>query len=101
MTAQTDSIEKETERAAMLTKRMMETPEPEPPMMMELTLMESERASSIRRRRTRYTPLPGILDNATNLAPSAWPPHATRQTLRGHFLLAGDGFDAHGVGVVV
>ena len=39
VTAQIYSIEKETERAAMLTKRMMETPLPEPPMIMEPTLM--------------------------------------------------------------
>ena len=58
VTAQIENIEKETERVAMLTKRMMELPLPEPPMMTEPTLMESERASSKRRRRTRYTPLP-------------------------------------------
>ena len=57
VTAHIDSIEKETERAAMLTKRMMETPLPEHPTMTEPTMMESERASSKRRRRTRYTPL--------------------------------------------
>ena len=74
VTAQMDSIEKETERAAMLTKRMMQTPLPEPPMMMEPTLMESKRASSKRRRRTRYTPLPGIMENAVYLPQSAGPP---------------------------
>ena len=74
VTAQIESTEKETERAAMLTKRMMETPLPEPPMMMEPTLMESERASSKRRRRTRYTPLPRIMENEVYLAPSTWPP---------------------------
>ena len=45
-----ESIEKEVQRIAMLTKRMMETPLPEPPM------MESDRASAKRRRRTRNTP---------------------------------------------
>ena len=101
VTAQIDSIEKETERAAMLTKRMMETPLLEPPTMMEPTLKESEQASSKRRRRTRYTPLPGIMENAVYLAPSAWLPFATRLTLRGHFLLTGDRFDVHSVGVMV
>ena len=33
-----------------------------------------DRASAKRRRRTRYTPLPGIMENAVCLAPSAWPP---------------------------
>merc|ERR1719434_151645 len=66
MTAQIENIEKETERVVMLTKRMLEPPLPEPPMMeppmmMEPTLVESERGSSKRRRRTRYTPLPGIM----------------------------------------
>ena len=89
VTAQMVSIEKETERAAVLTKRMLEPPLPEAPMMMEPTLMESERASSKRRRRTRYTPLPGIMENAENL-PKRVAPYATRLTLRGHFLLAGD-----------
>ena len=72
VTAQTDSIEKETERAAMLTKRMPEPPLPEPPM------VEPDRTSAKRRRRTRYTPLPGIMENAVCLAPSARPP--TRRT---------------------
>ena len=49
-------IEKATVRAAMLTKRMLETPLPEPQM------VEPERASAKRRRRTRYTPLLGILE---------------------------------------
>ena len=72
-TAQIDSIEKETERAAMLTKRMMEPPLPEPPMT-EPPMVESERTSAKRHRRTRHTPLPEILENAVHLAPSAWPP---------------------------
>ena len=38
MTAQIENIEKETERAAMLTKRMMETPLREPPMMEPLMM---------------------------------------------------------------
>ena len=63
MTAQIESIEKETERGAMLTMRMMEPP-----------MVESGRASAKRRRRTRYTPLPEIMENAVCLAPSAWPP---------------------------
>ena len=61
-------IEKEVERAAMLTKRLMEPPLPEPPM------VESDRTSAKRCRRTRYTPLPGIMENAVYLAASAWPP---------------------------
>ena len=70
--SQMESIEKATERAYMLTKRMMETPLPEPPM------VEPDRTSAKRRRRTRYTPLPGIMENAVYLAPSPWPP--TRRT---------------------
>ena len=61
-------IEEATERVTMLTKRMMEPPMVEPP------LVESDRASAKHRRRTRYTPLPGIMENAVYLAPSAWPP---------------------------
>ena len=72
------NIEKATERAAMLTQRMLETPLPEPPLpeplMVEPPMVESDRASAKRRRRTRYTPLPGIMENAVYLAPSAWPP---------------------------
>ena len=63
----------ETERIEMLTKRMMETPLPEPPMV-ESPMVESDRTSAKRCRRTRYTPLPGIMENAVYLAPSAWPP---------------------------
>ena len=73
LTAHVGSIEKETERVAMLTERMLEPPMMEPPLM-EPPMMESERASAKRRRRTRYTPLPGILENAVYLAPSTWPP---------------------------
>ena len=46
LAAQMESIEKETERVAMLTERMLEPP-----------MMEPERASATRRRRTRYTSL--------------------------------------------
>ena len=35
---------------------------------------ESDRASATRRRRTRYTSLPGIMESEVYLAPSAWPP---------------------------
>ena len=72
-----ESIEKETERVAMLTKRMLEPPLPEPPLpeppMVEPPMLEPDRTSGKRRRRTRYTPLPGIMENAVYLAPSAWP----------------------------
>ena len=68
LVAQMENIEKETERVAMLTKRMLEPPMVEPP------FVESDRASAKRRRRTRYTPLPGVMENAVYLAPSAWPP---------------------------
>ena len=67
------NIEKEVERAAMLTKRMMETPLPEPPLV-EPPMVVLDRTSAKRRRRTRYTPLPGIMEHAVYLAPSAWPP---------------------------
>ena len=78
LAAEMENIEKETDRVAMLTKRMlepplMETPLPEPPMV-EPPLVVSDRASAKRRRRTRYTPLLGIMENAVYLAPSAWPP---------------------------
>ena len=57
---------------------MMETPLPEPPLpeppMVELPMVEPDRTSAKRRRRTRYTPLPGIMEDAVYLAPSAWPP---------------------------
>ena len=68
LAAQMETIEKETERVAMLTKRMLEPPMVEPP------LVDSDRASAKRRRQTRYTPLPGIMENAVYLAPTAWPP---------------------------
>ena len=64
-----ESIEKETERAAS----MMEPPLPEPPMV-EPPMVDSDRAPAKRRRRTRYSPLPGIMENAVYLAPSSWPP---------------------------
>ena len=69
LAAQTESIEKETERMAMLTRRMMEPP-----------MMESEGASAKRRRRTRYTLLLGIMENAVYLAPNSVAPFATRLT---------------------
>ena len=57
----------------MLTRRMMETPLLEP-RMVESPLVEADRASAKRRRRTRYPPLPRIMENAVYLAPHAWPP---------------------------
>ena len=58
----------------MLTKRMMETPLPEPPMvenpLPEPPMMEPDRTSAKRRRRARYTPLPGIMEHAVLLAPN-------------------------------
>ena len=80
VTAQIDSIEKETEKAAMLTKRMMETPLPEPPfpepLLPQPPMVEpSSTTSSVkRRRRTRFSPLAGIVELAVYLAPSAWSP---------------------------
>ena len=65
-------LSEEIERIEKLTKRLLETPLPEPPM------VEPDRTSAKRRRRTRYTELPGIVENAVYLAPSAWPP--TRRT---------------------
>ena len=41
---------------------------------MEPPMMELDWASAKRRRRTRYTPLPGIMENAVYLTPSVWPP---------------------------
>ena len=55
-------LKEELERAAMLTKRLLEPPLFEPPM------VEPDRTSAKCRRRTRYTPLPGIMENA--VAPS-------------------------------
>ena len=60
----------ELEKIETLTKRLLEPPLPEPP------IVESESpglTSAKRRRRTRYTPLPGIMEHAVYLAPSAWP----------------------------
>ena len=52
VTAEIDSIEKASERASMLTKRMMETPLPEPPMveppLVEPPMVESDLASCSR-----------------------------------------------------
>ena len=57
-----------------LTKRELEPPLPEPPIV-EPSLAESPGLTSTKRRRqTRYTPLPGIMEHAVYLAPSAWPP---------------------------
>ena len=68
------NIEKEVARAAMLTKRMMETPLPESPLpeppMVEPPKVVPDRTSAKRRRRTRYTRLPGIMENAVYLAPT-------------------------------
>ena len=61
-------MSEETEMIEMLTKRLLETPLPGPPM------VEPDRTSAKRRRRIRYTPLPRIMENAVCLAPSAWPP---------------------------
>ena len=52
--------ETETERIEMLTKRMMETPSPAPPLVEPPLAASADRTSAKRRRRTRYTPLPGI-----------------------------------------
>ena len=57
---QMESIEKATERASMLTKRLMETPVPEPPLL-EPPIVEP---SAKRRRRTRFSPLLGIVELA-------------------------------------
>ena len=64
----------ETERIEMLTKRMMETPLPVPPLVEPPLVESADGTSAKRRRRTRYTPLPGIMENAVYLAPSARPP---------------------------
>jgi len=78
LAAQVESIEKATERASMLTKRLTETSLPEPPMvvppLMEHPVVELDRTYTKRRRRTRFTPLPGIMEHAVYLAPNAWPP---------------------------
>ena len=62
------SLNEELERIETITKRLLEPPLPTPPM------VEPDHTSAKRRRRTRYTPLPEILENAVYLAPSAWPP---------------------------
>ena len=66
-----ESIEKKTERIAMFTNRMMK-----------------------RRRRTRYISLPGIMENATYLAASAWP-HAARLTLSVRWTAGSQGRDTN------
>ena len=68
------AVGEEAERIEMLTKRMMETPSPAPPLVEPPLVESADRTSAKRRRRTRYTPLPGIMENAVYLAPSAWPP---------------------------
>ena len=68
------NMNKEVERAAMLTKRLMEPPLPEPPIV-EPSLAESPGLTSAkRRRRTQFSQLPGIMEHAVYLAPSSWPP---------------------------
>ena len=71
------NIDKEVERAAMLTRRMMDTPLPQPPMLEPPLpvppMMEPVHPSAKRRRRTRYTTLQGIMEHAVYLAPNAWP----------------------------
>ena len=69
-----ESIEKETEKISMLTKRMMETASPAPSLVEPPLAASADRTSAKRRRRTRYTSLPGILEHAVCQAPSAWPP---------------------------
>ena len=64
----------ELETIETLTKQLLEPPLPEPPIV-EPSLAESPGLTSAKgRRRTRYTPLLGILEHAVYLAPSAWPP---------------------------
>ena len=61
----------------MLSKLMLETPFPELPLpeppMVEPPVVVPDRTSAKRRRRIRYTLLPGVMENAVYLAPSAWP----------------------------
>ena len=52
---------------------MLETPFPVPPLVEPPLVESADRTSAKRRRRTWYTPLPGIIENAVYLAPSAWP----------------------------
>ena len=66
-------LNEELERIETLTKRLLDPPLLEPPMV-EPPMVEPDRTSAKRRRRTRYTPLPGIMEHAVYLAPSAWPP---------------------------
>ena len=67
-----ERIEKETERIEMISMRMMETPSPAPPLAEPPLVESADRASAKRRRRTRHTPLPGILERAVFQAPNAW-----------------------------
>ena len=48
----------------MLTKRIMETHSPAPPLAEPPLVESADRTSAKRRRRTRYTPLPGIMEHA-------------------------------------
>ena len=64
----------ETERIEMLTKRMLETPLPVHPLVEPPLVESADRTSAKRRRRTRYTPLLRIMENAVYLAPIAWLP---------------------------
>ena len=57
------SLNEELERLETITKL-------EPPMLEP----SSATSSAKRRRRTRFSPLPGIMEHAVCLAPSAWPP---------------------------
>ena len=66
-----ERIEKETERIEMLTKRMMGTPSPAPPLEEPPLVESADRTSGGRRRRTRCTPLPGILEHAVFQAPNS------------------------------
>ena len=49
----------------------METPLPVPPLVEPPSVESTDRTSAKRRRRTRYTPLPGIMENGVCLAPVA------------------------------
>ena len=63
----------ETERIEMLTKRMMVTPSPALPLVEPPLVESADRTFAKRRRRTRDTPLPRIMEHAVYQARSAWP----------------------------
>ena len=67
-------LNEELQRIETLTKRLLEPPLPEPSMVEPSLPASPGLISAKRRRRTRYTPLPGIMEHAVYLAPSAWPP---------------------------